>query len=102
MSGSDEYQPKKTFEVLYACQSICVGMGIEKPSFRWMSLPIEIMVDYRLFFKDKGTPHNMGNILLDNDSKLKELKQWNNKLRWVLFVELVLVDIFLFILLITK
>jgi hypothetical protein len=44
----------------------------------------------------------MGNILLDNDSKLKELKQWNNKLRWVLFVELVLVDIFLFILLITK
>jgi hypothetical protein len=56
MSGSDEYQPKKTFEAVYACQSICVGMGIEKPSFRWMSLPIEIMVDYTLFFKDKGTP----------------------------------------------
>jgi hypothetical protein len=56
MSVSDEYQPKKTFEVLYACQSTCVGMGIDKPSFRGMSLPIEIMGDYTLFFKDKGTP----------------------------------------------
>ena len=56
MSEFVEYQNKKTFEVMYSCRSICVGMGIEKPSFGWVSLPIEIMGDYRLFFKDKGTP----------------------------------------------
>ncbi len=40
--------------------------------------------------------------LLDSDNTLKKLKKENNKLRWILFVELILIDIVLCLIYFTK
>ncbi len=40
--------------------------------------------------------------LLDSDNTLKKLKKENNKLRWILFVELILIDIVLSLIYFTK
>lgn len=37
--------------------------------------------------------------LIDNDNELKRLKNENNKLRWILFIEIILIDLILFLLL---
>lgn len=37
--------------------------------------------------------------LVDNDNELKRLKNENNKLRWILFIEIILIDLILFLLL---
>jgi len=40
--------------------------------------------------------------LLDSDNTIKKLKKENNKLRWILFVELILIDIVLSLIYFTK